>query len=86
MDDRPGRVRDLIAHLTISWVHVIEAEITNAVNRGELKSDTNVEMLAYRFHGFVQEANWYFRLHNRSDSFEFAKESIRECLERWKMD
>ena len=84
MDDRPGRVRDLIAHLTLSWVHVLESEIQNAIEKGELRIDADVEMLAYRFHGFVQEANWFFRLHGRKRAFEHARASIRETLDNWR--
>ncbi len=83
MDDRPGRVRDLIAHLTISWVKAIEDEIRLAVEQGELKPDTDVEMLAFRFHGYVQESNWFFRLHGRRSAFDLAKRSIADDLENW---
>jgi len=82
MDDRPGRVKDLIAHLTISWVNVIEEEIRAAVEKGEIERDCDVELIAFRFHGYVQEANWFFRLHGRRDVFEFARKSINDDLKR----
>jgi AcrR family transcriptional regulator len=82
MDDRPGRVKDLIAHLTMSWVNLIEGEISAARENGEILNDSDVEMLAFRFHGFVQEANWFFRLHGRSDAFRMARRSIEEELIR----
>lgn len=82
MDDRPGRVRDLIAHLTISWVSVIENEIKKAIELGELARDCDAELLAYQFHGFVQEANWFFRLHGRKRTFQYARDSIADTLRR----
>lgn len=82
MDDRPGRVRDLIAHLTMSWVKVIEEQIRRSVELGELDRQTDVELLSFRFHGYVQEANWFYRLHERKDSFELARKSIIADLEK----
>ncbi|MDH3491995.1 MAG: TetR/AcrR family transcriptional regulator [Acidobacteriota bacterium] len=84
MDDRPGRVRDLIAHLTMSWVTVIEDEVKTAIELGELRSDCDAELLAYQFHGFVQEANWFYRLHGRTRAFQHARDSIAETLSRYK--
>jgi AcrR family transcriptional regulator len=82
MDDRPGRVRDLIAHLTMSWIRVIEAEIRASRDNAEISNDGDTQMLAFRFHAFVQEANWFFRLHHRSDAFEMARRSIEVELIR----
>lgn len=84
MDDRPGRVRDLIAHLTMSWVTVIEDEIKKAIELRELRPDCDSELLAYQFHGFVQEANWFYRLHGRRRWFQHARDSISEALSRYK--
>ncbi len=81
MDDRPGRVRDLIAHLTISWVHGIEDEIRFAVEKGEFQSGTDAKLLAFQLHSFIQEANWFFRLHDDPSAFERARLSIRERIE-----
>lgn len=86
MDDRPGRVRDLIAHLTISWVTVIEEQIRKAVELGELTADADAEFMAFRFHGYVQEANWLFRLHRRADAFDLARRSIRNDILSWIKD
>ncbi|NNE66119.1 MAG: TetR/AcrR family transcriptional regulator [Pyrinomonadaceae bacterium] len=85
MDDRPGRVRDLIAHLTMSWVTVIEDEIKKAIELGQLRQDSDFERMAYQFHGFVQEANWFFRLHNSVKAFGFARSSIKETIDNHKI-
>lgn len=82
MDDRPGRVRDLIAHLTMSWVTVIEDEIKKAIELEELKQGCDPELLAYQFHGFVQEANWFYRLHGHRRAFQYARDSIADTLLR----
>ncbi len=81
MDDRPGRVRDLIAHLTHSWVHGIEDEIRIAIAHGEFRKDTAPKLLAFQLHSFVQEANWLFRLHEEPEAFKWARQSISERIE-----
>lgn len=81
MDDSPGKVRDLIAELTISWVIKLENEAKLAIRLGELQKDCEVERLIFQLHGFVQEANWFYRLHEKAKAFDWARRSILEALE-----
>ncbi|MEZ5425918.1 MAG: TetR/AcrR family transcriptional regulator [Pyrinomonadaceae bacterium] len=81
MDDRPGKVRDLVAELTKSWVMKLESEAKLAVRLGELGNDRDVELLIFQVHGFVQEANWFYRLHEDKRAFEKARLSILQTLE-----
>lgn len=80
MDDRPGKVRDFIAELTKSWVVKLENEAKLAVRLGELETDCDIELLIFQLHGFVQEANWFYRLHNDEKAFERARKSILQIL------
>ena len=81
MDDRPGKVRDLIADLTKSWIIRLENEAKLAVRLGELQKDCEVELLIFQLHGFVQEANWFYRLHNQEKAFDWVRKSIRQTLD-----
>jgi len=81
MDDRPGRVRDYVAELTMDWVKALEKEAGLAVRLGELKSTCDVELLVFQLHGSVQEANWFYRLHNDKTAFEKARKSVLQCIE-----
>lgn len=80
MDDRPGKVRDFIAELTKSWVVKLENEAKLAIRLGELEADCDVELLIFQLHGFVQEANWFYRLHNDEKAFTRARKSILQIL------
>ena len=80
MDDRPGKVRDFIAELTKSWVVKLESETKLAVRLGELENDCDIELLVFQLHGFVQEANWFYRLHNDENAFTRARKSILQIL------
>lgn len=81
MDDRPGKVRDYIAKLTGAWVSALEDESRAAVGRGQLKKDCDVGLLVFQLHGFVQEANWFYRLHEDKNAFARARKSIRQVLD-----
>ncbi len=80
MDDRPGRVRDLIAGLTLSWVRTLETEAGLAVRLSELRTSCDVELLVFQLHGAVQEANWFYRLHEDKSAFEKARKSVLQCI------
>lgn len=81
MDDRPGKVRDYIAEITLAWVKMLEKEVKLAVRLGELKKSCDVELLIFQLHGSVQEANWFYRLHEDETAFAKARKSILQSLE-----
>ncbi len=81
MDDRRGKVRDLIAQLTKAWIVALESEVEAAINKGEFKPDCDIKLLVFQLHGFVQEANWFYRLHEDRKAFEMARKSIFQSLE-----
>jgi len=81
MDDRPGKVRDLVADLTKAWVVALEDEVRLAIDTGELKTDCDLQLLVFQLHGFVQEANWFYRLHDEKEAFDRARRSIAQSLD-----
>jgi AcrR family transcriptional regulator len=81
MDDRPGRVHDLVAELTKAWVNALEEEVRQAQALSQLAANCDPEFLAFQLHAFVQEANWYFRLHSDRRAFAWARAAIRRGLE-----
>jgi AcrR family transcriptional regulator len=81
MDDRPGKVRDFVAEITNAWVIALEDEIKEAIDLGELKESSDIKLLVFQLHGFVQEANWFYRLHEETESFERARQSILQSLQ-----
>ena len=83
MDDRPGKVRDLIAKLTNSWIFALEGEIKHAIEQKELRESCDIKLLVFQLHGFVQEANWFFRLHEDEEAFNKARKSILQSIGFW---
>lgn len=81
MDDRPGRVRDLISKLTRDWIEALTKEMKLAIRLGELKKSCDAELVVFQLHGFVQEGNWFKRLHKNNQAFQMTRESVFRTLE-----
>ena len=81
MDDRPGRVRDYIAELTMEWVEILRKEARLAIRLGEIKKSCDTDLLVFQLHGSVQEANWFYRLHEEENAFKWARKSILQSIE-----
>ena len=82
MDDRPGRVRDLISKLTRDWIEALTREMKLAMRLGELERSCDAELVVFQLHGFVQEGNWLRRLHKNSRAFQMTRESVYRTLEQ----
>jgi AcrR family transcriptional regulator len=80
VDDRPGRVRDLVAKLTRQWVNRLETEACAAIEAGDLETDADPGQVAFEIHAFVQEANWAFQLHGDTGAFRRAAIAIHRTL------
>lgn len=81
MDDRPGRVRDLISKLTREWIDALTKEMKLAIRLGELEKSCDAELVVFQLHGFVQEGNWFRRLHKSNRAFQMTRESVYRTLE-----
>lgn len=81
MDDRPGRVRDMISKLTRDWIDTLTKEMKLAIRLGELKKSCDAELVVFQIHGFVQEGNWFRRLHRSDRAFQMTSESVYRTLE-----
>lgn len=75
---RTGRVRDALALATGAWLRLLEREARTAVRTGEL--DARPELLAFRLHAYVQEANWQRQLLGAPDAFDRARDAVRAAL------
>lgn len=56
-DGRQGPVRDAIEAALTQWLSVLAAEIRTAVAAGELRDDTDPDLLAYELNAFALAAN-----------------------------
>lgn len=79
-DSRPGKVRDLIADLSRSWLDAIESEARYAQALGQLDTRIDTAQLAFELHALGHEANWYYNLFQDKRAFERAKNGVLDRL------
>ena len=75
-DSRPGKVRDLIAEMSRSWLDAIENEARYAQEVRQLNSRVDASQLAFELHALGHEANWYYNLFQDKLAFERARSGI----------
>jgi AcrR family transcriptional regulator len=81
MDGRPGPVRDCVAKQMTRWTETLAAYIRTAIERGELKEDTDPEQLAFELDALGTAVNSVWQLHEDAIVFERGHRAIRRRLE-----
>ena len=79
-DSRPGKVRDLIAELSHSWLDAIENEARHAQTLGQLESRVDAAQLAFELHALGHAANWYYNIFQDKRAFDQARTGILDRL------
>ena len=52
-DDRPGPVRDALAGMVRTWHAALERAISQAVEEGQLRADTDAGQMLFEIHGLI---------------------------------
>jgi AcrR family transcriptional regulator len=81
MDGRPGPVRDCIALQMTRWADMLAAYARTAIERGELREDTDPEQLAFELDALGSAVNAWWQLHQDEHVFERGHRAIRRRLE-----
>ena len=81
MDGRPGPVRDAVAAQMTRWAGLLTEYIREAVDRGELRADTDAEQLAFELDALGSAANHQFQLFRDPKAFDVARAAIRSRLD-----
>jgi AcrR family transcriptional regulator len=81
MDGRPGPVRDCVAQQMIRWGTALADYARAAIERGELKPDTDPEQLAFELDALGTAVNTGWQLHENDKVFERGHRAIRRRLE-----
>ena len=79
-DSRPGKVRDLIAELSRSWLEAIENEGRHAQSLGQLDRRVDTAQLAFELHALGHAANWYYNIFQDKRAFDQARTGILDRL------
>jgi len=81
-DDRPGKVRDILALRTRWWLESIEEEIRVAQARAHFRAGIDPAQLAFELHALGQEANWGFQMFRDPRWFKRTRKSFADALAR----
>jgi AcrR family transcriptional regulator len=81
MDGRPGPVRDSVAEQMTRWGSALADYAREAIERGELREDTDPEQLAFELDALGTAVNSGWQLHENDKVFERGHRAIRRRLE-----
>jgi AcrR family transcriptional regulator len=81
MDGRPGPVRDCVAQQMTRWAETLAGYARVAIERGELREDTDPEQLAFELDALGTAVNSGWQLHQEESVFERGHRAIRRRLE-----
>lgn len=80
-DDRPGPVKERVAKAMTDWLGLIERLVSEAVDLGELRPDTDPAQLAYEIDALGEAAITHARLLGRREAaYERARRAVRDRL------
>lgn len=79
-DGRPGKLKDLVAHLGSGWLRAITGEIATAIELEELPSSLDPNQLAFEIHGMLLQAHWSFQLLGDGESSEHLGNALGRLL------
>jgi AcrR family transcriptional regulator len=80
MDGRPGPVRDAVAQQMTRWADTLAAYARTAIERGELRDDTDPEQLAFELDALGVAVNSGWQLHENHAVFERGHRALRRRL------
>ena len=81
MDGRPGPVRDAVAQQMTRWAETLADYARAAIERGELRDDTDPDQLAFELDALGTAVNTGWQLHENAVVFERGHRAIRRRLE-----
>jgi AcrR family transcriptional regulator len=81
MDGRPGPVRDAVAAQMTRWAGLLTEYIREAVDRGQLRADTDAEQLAFELDALGTAVNSGWQLHEDAAVFARGRRALRRRLE-----
>jgi AcrR family transcriptional regulator len=79
-DNRPGRVRDLVAETMAMWMRLLVEQAGAAVEAGELERAVDPEQLAWELHAFGLGLNWDRQLNDSPQARRRARTAIESRL------
>ena len=80
LDDRPGRLRDVLETTQRQWIDTLTTAILIAMDEGHFHSDIDADQLAYEIYGVFMAFHLYHRLLRDSDARRRAADALDYLL------
>lgn len=80
-DDRPGPVGDALRVALRNWTEILEAEITGAVEAGDLPADADPRELAYTLDALAAAATPARQLYGSTTAVDLCRRAMRSALD-----
>jgi len=79
-DDRPGPLRDAIAHALTRWQHRLQHEAATAIDAGELPTDASPAQIAFELNALAMGTNQSLQLHHDTTTPDLARNAMQRVL------
>ena len=79
-DDQPGPVRDALVERVQIWQRALRRAITQAVDCGHLRADTDAAQLVYEIHGILLALHHDARLMRSRASTSRARHAVERLM------
>jgi AcrR family transcriptional regulator len=76
----PGPVRDRIAQCQDQWMNTLQQAAQHAQERGELRTGSDPQQLAFELEAALLSANWYFHLFSDATYLDRARRAVQARL------
>jgi len=80
LDDRPGRLRDVLETTQRQWIDTLTTAILIAMDEGHFHSDIDADQLAYEIYGVFMAFHLYHRLLRDPDARRRATDALEYLL------
>ena len=80
LDDRPGRLRDVLETTQRQWIDTLTTAILIAMDEGHFHSDIDADQLAYEIYGVFMAFHLYHRLLRDPDARRRATDALDYLL------
>jgi len=81
LDTRPGAVRQRISEIVDGWSELVGGLLRQAQAKGDLRSDVDVDQLAFELNAMLAHANGLWVLHSDRRVIERARHAIRRLID-----
>jgi AcrR family transcriptional regulator len=81
-DSRRGPIRERVRTVLEGWNELLEANLREAEQQGDLQSDTDLHQIAFEINALMHEANGHYLLFRDRAALDQARKAIHHRLAR----